>query len=100
MAWLNHFMTPATLAEWAANHYGIPTIDAAFEDEAFAGEFYQATAENLASNGIFIEPSLCYVEALTKLSETLQDLMLSPDMDIADALEDSQDQIRQSCGQK
>lgn len=100
LAFIDFFMTPDTLAGWASNHYGIPTIDSAFENEVFAGEFYQATAQNLAENGIFIEPSLCYVEALTKLSETLQELMLDPGADVMNALEDSQNQIRRSCGQK
>jgi multiple sugar transport system substrate-binding protein len=100
MAFIDFFMTPETLAGWASNHYGIPTIDAAFESEAFAGEFYQVSAENLANNGIFIEPSLCYVEALTKLSETLQELMLDTDMDVLGALEDAQEEIGRSCGEK
>lgn len=100
LAWIDFFMKPETLAGWATNHYGIPTIGSAFESEAFAGKFYQATAENLSNNGIFIEPSPCYVEALTKLSEKLQELMLDPGMDIAKTLKDSQGEMRSSCGQK
>jgi multiple sugar transport system substrate-binding protein len=100
LAWINFFMQPETLVGWASNHYGIPTIGSAFEGEAFAGEFYQQTAENLSTNGIFIEPSPCYVEALTKLSEMLQDLMLDSGMDASKALKESQDEIRKSCGQK
>ncbi len=97
VAWIDFFMTPETLALWASQHYGIPTIDAAFEDEAFQGEFYQATAKNLAENGVFIEPSTCYVEGLTKLSEVLQELMLDPEMDAMAALEDAQKEVGRRC---
>jgi ABC-type glycerol-3-phosphate transport system substrate-binding protein len=97
VAWLDFFMTPDMLADWASNHYGIPTIDSAFEAEAFQGEFYQATAENLAENGIFIEPSTCYVEGLTKLAEVLQELMLDPEMDAMEALQDAQDEVGRRC---
>ncbi len=100
MAWVDYFMNEETLAGWASNHYGIPTIEVAFDAEAFQGEFYAVSAENLGNNGIFIEPSPCYVEALTKLSEVLQELMLDGDMDVMDALKDSQDEIGKSCGQK
>jgi len=93
MAWINFFMNPQILAQWASQHYGIPTIDAAFQSGEFSGEFYQATAENLAENGVFIEPSEFYVESLTKLAETLQELMLDPEMDIMTALQDAQDEI-------
>lgn len=100
MAWINFFMKPETLAEWAVNHYGIPTIGSAFASEAFASEFYQVNAENLGANGVLMEKSLCYVEALTELSTTLQELMINPGMDAAKALKESQDEMRKSCGQK
>jgi multiple sugar transport system substrate-binding protein len=93
MAWINFFMNPQILAQWASQHYGIPTIDAAFQASAFDSEFYRVTADNLANNGIFIEPSEYYVEGLTKLAETLQELMLDPEMDAMQALQDAQDEI-------
>lgn len=93
MAWINFFMNPQILAQWASQHYGIPTIDAAFQSGEFSGEFYQATAENLGENGIFIEPSEFYVESLSKLSETLQELMINPEMDIMENLQEAQDEI-------
>jgi ABC-type glycerol-3-phosphate transport system substrate-binding protein len=98
VAFLDFFMKTETLAEWAANHYGIPTIDSAIEEaEAFAGEFYVATAENLAENGIFIEPSTCYVEGLTKLSEVMQELMLDPELDAMELLQEAQDEVARRC---
>jgi ABC-type glycerol-3-phosphate transport system substrate-binding protein len=93
MAWINFFMNPQILAQWASQHYGIPTIDEAFKSSAFDNEFYKASFENLGANGIFIEPSEFYVESLTKLSETLQELMLDPDMDAMEALQEAQDEI-------
>ena len=93
MAWINFFMNPQILAQWASQHYGIPTIDAAFQSGEFSDDFYQATAKNLSENGVFIEPSEFYVESLTKLSETLQELMLDPEMDVMTTLQDAQDEI-------
>ncbi|MGC9357937.1 MAG: ABC transporter substrate-binding protein [Anaerolineae bacterium] len=93
MAWINFFMNPQILAQWASQHYGIPTIDAAFQASAFDNEFYRVTAENLANNGVFIEPSEYYVEGLTKLAETLQELMLDPEMDAMQTLQDAHDEI-------
>jgi len=93
MAWINFFMNPQILAQWASQHYGIPTIDEAFKASAFDSDFYRATARNLSENGIFIEASQYYVESMTKLAETLQELMLNPDMDIMKALQKAQDEI-------
>ncbi|MBN1259150.1 MAG: extracellular solute-binding protein [Anaerolineae bacterium] len=93
LAWINFFMNPQILAQWASQHYGIPTIDEAFTSSDFAGAFYQETAENLANNGIFIEPSGFYVESLTKLAETLQELLLDPELDIMEQLQAAQEEI-------
>lgn len=93
MVWFNFFMNPQIMAQWASQHFGIPTIESAFKASAFDNEFYRMTFENLSENGIFIEPSPYYVESLTKLSETLQDLMLKPDLDAMEALQDAQDEI-------
>jgi len=93
IAWLNFFMNPQILSQWASQHYGIPTIGEAFVGSAFANEFYSATADNLGNNGIFIEASPFYVEGLNKLAETLQELMLDPDADAMNALQDAQDEI-------
>ena len=93
IAWINFFMNPQILAQWASQHYGVPVIDEAFNSDAFNNEFYQVNRVNLAENGIFIEPSEFYVESLNKLAETLQELMLNPDMDILDALQEAQDEI-------
>ena len=93
IAWINFFMNPQILAQWASQHYGIPTIDEAFTASEFANDFYSQSAENLGENGIFIEPSEYYVESLTKLSEVLQELMLNPDQDILETLQDAQDEI-------
>ena len=49
--------------------------------------------ECCAENGIFIEPSEFYVESLNKLAETLQELMLNPDMDVMEALQEAQDEV-------
>lgn len=97
MAWIDFFMTPDTLAEWASNHYGIPTIEEAFDNEAFDNEFYQMNAENLSDNGRFLAPSTCYVEALTKLSTTLQELLLNPDMEALPTLEEAQEEVSRRC---
>jgi ABC-type glycerol-3-phosphate transport system substrate-binding protein len=93
IAWINFFMNPQILAQWASQHYGIPTIDEAFKASTFDNDFYAQSAENLANNGIFIEASPFYVESLTKLSEVLQELMLDPDMDAMEALQEAQDEI-------
>ena len=93
IAWLNFFMNPQILSQWASQHYGIPTIGEAFVGSEFDSEFYDATADNLANNGIFIESSPFYVESLSKLAETLQELMLNPDQDIMGALEGAEEEI-------
>jgi multiple sugar transport system substrate-binding protein len=93
IAWINFFMNPQILAQWASQHYGVPVIEEAFNSDAFNNEFYQVNRVNLAENGIFIEPSEFYVESLNKLAETLQELMLNPDMDILEALQEAQDEI-------
>ncbi len=96
-AWFDFFMKPETLAEWTQHHGGIPTIESVFVGEAFEGEFYRATAENLAENGIFIERSTCYVQSLDKLSVVLQELMLDLEMDALSALEDAQTEMGRRC---
>lgn len=93
LAWINFFMNPQILAQWASQHYGIPTIDEAFKASVFDSTFYRETAQNLGENGVFIEPSEYYVESLTKLSEVLQELMLDPDMDAMQTLQEAQDEI-------
>ena len=93
LAWLDYFMTSDILAEWASNHYGIPTIDAAFKGSAFDSDFYRATAQNLGENGIFIESSPYYQESLDALAIALQELMLDPNMDPLPRLERAQTEI-------
>jgi multiple sugar transport system substrate-binding protein len=93
IAWLNFFMNPQILAQWASQHYGIPTIEAAFKGGTFDGDFYLQSFDNLSNNGIFIEPSEYYVEGLTKLSETLQELMLDPSLNAMTELQNAQDEI-------
>ncbi len=93
VAWLNFFMNPQILAQWAAQHYGIPTIDAAFKGGDFQGEFYQLTAENLAKNGIFMEQTPFYAESLDALAIAFQELMLDPEMDAMERLQEAQDEI-------
>jgi multiple sugar transport system substrate-binding protein len=93
VAWLNFFMNPQILAQWASQHYGIPTIDAAFKASAFDSDFYRATAKNLSENGIFIESSQYYQEGLDELAVALQELMLDPTMDIMTRLQEAQDEV-------
>ena len=93
LAFINFFMNPQILSQWASQHYGIPTIDAAFQGSAFDNDFYKVTFDNLGENGIFIEPSAYYVESLTKLAEVIQELMLDPEMDILETLQKAQDEI-------
>ena len=93
VSFLNFFMNPQMLAQWASQHYGIPTIESAFAASAFDNDFYRATFKNLSENGIFIEASPYYVESLTTLAITMQELMLDPALDPMQKLQEAQDEI-------
>ncbi|MBC7243392.1 MAG: extracellular solute-binding protein [Anaerolineae bacterium] len=93
LAWLNFFMNPPVLAQYASNMYGIPTIDEAFRASAFDSDFYRETAKNLAENGVFMEQSPYYTESLDALAIALQELMLDPKLDPATHLQQAQDEV-------
>lgn len=94
-AYLDFFMKDEIrTGAWAVNHYGIPTVDAAFKSaEAFKSKFYMDTAKNIGENGIFMEPSENYSAGLNKLAEALQSLMLNPALDVKSELEKAQKEI-------
>lgn len=102
-AFLEHLMTPENQATWAAAAFRIPTNALAFEDEAFAEvytaneAFYRAVQEQADAVGITMPTSPCYTEGLTRLGETLQELILNPGADAMAALSAAQDEVAGSC---
>lgn len=100
---LAHLMTPSNQAKWAAAAFRIPTNALAFEDPAFAEvyaaneAFYSAIQEQADTVGITMPTSPCYTEGLTRLGETLQELMLDVEADAMAALSSVQDEVAGSC---
>jgi multiple sugar transport system substrate-binding protein len=93
VAFVNFFMNPQILAQWAQHHYGIPTVDAAFKSGAFGSRFYQQAAQYLENYGAFVEPTPYYVETLDALAIAMQELMLDPELDAMTHLQEAQDEI-------
>jgi multiple sugar transport system substrate-binding protein len=93
VAFINVFMNPQILAQWAQHHYGIPSVDAAFKSGNFNIPFYQQVAQYLADYGIFMDPTPYYVETLDALAIALQELMLDPELDAMTHLQEAQDEI-------
>ena len=93
MSFLNFFMNPSVLSQWAAKHYGIPTIASAFQGSEFDNDFYRATAKNLEENGIFVEQSEFYTESLDALAIAMRELMLDSELDALTHLQEAQDEI-------
>lgn len=102
-AFLEHLMTPESQAQWASAAYRIPTNAEAFSDPAFAEifdsnrAFYTAIQELTDSSGLTLPTSPCYSEALSRLGETLQTLMLEPDLDPMATLQSAQTEVGGSC---
>lgn len=93
LSFLNYFMNPTIVAQWAAKHYGIPTIDSAFSASDFDSDFYRETNANLSQNGIFSQTSEFYNESLDALAIAMQELMLDPKLDALTHLKAAQDEI-------
>lgn len=102
-AFLEYMMTPANQAQWAAAAYRIPTNAEAFSNPAFAEvfdsnrAFYTAIQELTDSSGLALPTSPCYTEAMSRLGETLQTLMLEPNLDPMATLEAAQTEVGGSC---
>lgn len=100
---LAYLMTPSNQATWATAAYRIPTNAEAFADPGFAEvfasneAFYTAIQELTDNYGLVLPTSPCYTEALTRLGETLQTLMLDPQADAMAALTTAQDEVAGSC---
>ncbi|MBX3195474.1 MAG: extracellular solute-binding protein [Microbacteriaceae bacterium] len=103
-AFLAHLMTPSNQATWATAAYRIPTNAEAFADPGFAEVFasnqaFYTAIQNLTDDyGLVLPTSPCYTEALTRLGETLQTLMLDSNADAMDALLAAQNEVAGSCG--
>ncbi len=90
---INLFLSPQFLAPWANAQYGIPVIAAALESPIFANQFYKDTAENIFSNGLPSDRSPYYNECNDALAAKLQEIMITPGMDVRSELEKLQEEL-------
>jgi ABC-type glycerol-3-phosphate transport system substrate-binding protein len=90
---INLFLSPQFLAPWANAQFGIPVISTALDSPIFDHQFYKDTADNIFSNGIVFERSPYLNECNDALAAKLQELIITPGMDIRGELQNLQDEL-------
>ena len=92
-AWLRGYMEPEFLAQWAEAQFGIPTTKAAYDAGQFDSTFYSRVDEILSTQGLYMQQSPFYVESLDILAIAWQELLLDPELDAAEHLQEAQDEV-------
>jgi multiple sugar transport system substrate-binding protein len=92
-AWIDGFMQPAFLDEWGQAQAGIPTLTTATASGAFEDAFYSDVQTIMQEQGRFIEQSPYYVESLNSLAIAIQEIMLDPEIDIEERLQQAEEEI-------
>ena len=92
-AWLGGYMQPEFLAKWAESQYGIPTTQAAYDSGQFDSAFYSQVDEVLSTQGLYMQQSPYYVESLDALAIAWQELLLDPELDALEHLQEAQDEV-------
>lgn len=90
---VNFFFTPAVLAPWAQSNFGVPSTGEALNNPIFASQFYKDTLDNLSRNGHASETSPYFNECMDALSAKVQELVITPDMDITAEMQKLQDEL-------
>lgn len=92
-AWISGFMEPAFLAEWSQAQFGIPTLPAAYDTEAFDSLFYREVAALLTEQGRYMDTSPYYVQSLDTLAIAAQEILLDHSVDIMERLKQAEEEI-------
>jgi multiple sugar transport system substrate-binding protein len=91
--WIDAFFEPEFLASWSAAQFGIPTLSTAYETAEFDSAFYAAVDEILGEQGLYMQQSPFYVESLDALAIAFQEMMLDPEIDALERLQEAQDEV-------
>ncbi|MEL6272249.1 MAG: extracellular solute-binding protein, partial [Chloroflexota bacterium] len=91
--WLESVFEPEYAASWAAAQFGIPTLDTAYEAADFDSTFYASVDAILGEQGLYMQQSPFYLESLDSLSVAIQELLLDPEMDTLERLEEAQEEV-------
>ena len=91
--WLDAFFEPQFLADWAAAQFGIPTLASAYDAAEFDSAFYQSVDQILGEQGLYMQQSPYYVESLDALAVAFQEMMLDPEIEALERLQEAQDEV-------
>lgn len=88
---LDAVMTPARNADYALATGGVPALQTAQEDPRFQTEYWRFVRDNQQQYGVMMPPLKDYDRAITMLSETINRLIMTPDLDSLSELQVTQD---------
>ncbi|MCU0491381.1 MAG: extracellular solute-binding protein, partial [Chloroflexaceae bacterium] len=90
-AFINYLMDTKRNADYAVAYGGLPVLESSFADPRFQTDYWRFVKENQDKYGTPVEPLLDYDKGLTKLAETINKLVLDPQLDILTELKTAQE---------
>jgi multiple sugar transport system substrate-binding protein len=92
MDFINWHMTTERNAAYASSYGGLPVLNSGLETEAFQTPYWEGVAAILNEYGTPPPAFFDYNAGATKLGNTIVELIQNPDLDIAETLQQAQDE--------